>query len=88
VQTGTTCTAVPLRLCIGTKALKAAVLVGDFPAHNLAAACHSRNVTEDELKNWLKPERDENSEVSEAELEKLISKTDWLYGVSYVFTVD
>jgi hypothetical protein len=42
VQSGTTCTAVPLRLCIGTKALKAAVLVGDLPAHNLAAACHSR----------------------------------------------
>jgi hypothetical protein len=46
------------------------------------------NVTEDELKNWLKPERDENSKVSDAELEKLISKADWLYGARYVFTVD
>jgi hypothetical protein len=46
------------------------------------------NVTEDELKNWLKPERDENRKVSDAELEKLISTADWLYGVRYVFTVD
>jgi hypothetical protein len=60
----------------------------DFPAHNLAAACTVENVTEDELKNWLKPERDENRKVSDADLEKLIAKADWLFGVMYVFAVD
>jgi hypothetical protein len=31
-------------------------------------------VNEKGLKNWLKPERDENLKVSEAELERLIAK--------------
>jgi hypothetical protein len=64
VQSGTTCTAVPLRLCIGTKALKAAVLVGTFQRTILQQPVTVENVTEDELKNWLKPERDENRKVS------------------------
>jgi hypothetical protein len=88
VQSGTTCTAVPLRLCIGTKALKAAVLVGTFQHTILQQPATVENVTEDDLKNWPKPERDENRKVSDAELEKLIAKADWLYGVRYVFAVD
>jgi hypothetical protein len=63
VQSGTTCTAVPLRLC-GTKAFKAAVLVGTFQRTILQQPVTVENVTEDELKNWLKPEGDENRKVS------------------------
>jgi hypothetical protein len=88
VQSGTTCTAVPLRLCIGTMALKAAVLVGTFQRTILQQPVTVENVTEDELTNWLKPERDEKSKVAEAGLEKLVSKADWLHCVRYVFTVD
>jgi hypothetical protein len=51
VQSGTTCTAVPLRLCIGTKALQAAVLVGTFQRTILQQPVTVENVTEDELKN-------------------------------------
>jgi hypothetical protein len=88
VQSGTTCTTVPVRLCIGTKAFKAAVPVGTFQRTILQQPVTVENVTEEELKNWLKPDRDENITVSDAELEKLIAKADWLYGVRYVFAVD
>jgi hypothetical protein len=73
-----------VRLCIGTKALKVAVLVGTFQRTILQQPVTVENVTEEELKNWLKPGRDENITVSDAELEKLITKADWLYGVRYV----
>jgi hypothetical protein len=84
VQSGTTCTAVLLRLCTGTKSLKAAVLIGTVQHTILQQPVTVKNVTEDELKNWLKPERDENREASDAKLEKLIAKAEWLYGVSCV----
>jgi hypothetical protein len=68
--------------------LKAAVLVGTFQRTILQQPVTVENVTEDELKNWLKPERDENRNVPDAELEKIIAAADWLYGVRYVFAVD
>jgi hypothetical protein len=58
--------------------LKAAVLVGSFQRTILQEPVTVEYVTEDELKNWLKPERDENRKVSDAELEKLIAKADRL----------
>jgi hypothetical protein len=46
VQLGTTCTAVPLRLCIDTKALKAVVVVGTFQGTILQQPLTVENVTD------------------------------------------
>jgi hypothetical protein len=45
-QLGTTCTAVPLRLSIGTKELKAVVLVGTFQRTILQQPLKVENVTD------------------------------------------
>jgi hypothetical protein len=46
------------------------------------------NAKEDELKRWLKPERDQNHKVSNGELEKELAKATWNYSSSFVFTAD
>jgi hypothetical protein len=56
--------------------LKAAVLVGIFQRTILQQPVNVENVTEEELKNWLKPERDEGRNVSDAEQENFIANAD------------
>jgi hypothetical protein len=82
------CTPVPLRLCIGIKAQEGALLVGTFHRNLMQPRLTVENVTEDELKRWLKPEGDQNRKVSNGELEKVLAKGTWNYSSSFVFTVE
>jgi hypothetical protein len=82
------CTPVPLRLCIGIKALEGALLVGTFQHNLMQPRLAVENVKEDELNRWLKPERDQNRKVSNGELEKVFAKATWNYSSSFVSTVD
>jgi hypothetical protein len=87
-QSEVRCTPVPLRLYIGIKALEGALLVGTFQRNLMQPRLTVENVKEDELKRWLKPERDQNRRVSNGELEKVLAKATWNYSSSFVFTVD
>jgi hypothetical protein len=68
-----------LRLCIGIKALEGALLVGTFQRNLFQPRLTIESVKEDELKRWLKPERDHNQKVSNRELEKVLAKAAWNY---------
>jgi hypothetical protein len=87
-QSGVRCTPVPLRLCIGIKALEGASLVGTFQRNLIQPRLTVENVKEDKLKRWLKPQRDQNRKVSNGELEKVLAKATWNYSSIFVFTVD
>jgi hypothetical protein len=76
-QSGVRCTPAPLRLCIGIKALEGVLLVGTFQRNLMQPRLTVENVREDELKRWLKSERDQNRKVSNGELEKVLAKATW-----------
>jgi hypothetical protein len=64
-QSGVRCTLVPLRLCIGIKALEGALLVGTFQRNLMQPRLTVENIKEYELKRWLKPERDQKGAKTE-----------------------
>jgi hypothetical protein len=88
IQAVMSCTPVLLRLCMGTKVLEAAILAAKFQRTTPQPKVTVQNVTVTELKDWLRPVRDETRQLADHELEKVLERCTWQFVGTLEFACD